>query len=117
MPAWLSSLSSFLIILTMVVGQLGLIIPIFPGNVVIWAASLVYGIIFGFGKLGGILFGVITLLMLSRARNRAMARPSPRLPPVMSAVLEEGGWGDMRPPDGSGVHGFLYIGYILTALC
>lgn len=65
MPAWLISLSSFLIILTMVVGQLGLVIPIFPGNVVIWAAALVYGIIFGFGKLGGILFGVITLLMFA----------------------------------------------------
>lgn len=65
MPAWLTSLSRFLIILTMVVGQLGLIIPIFPGNVVIWGAALVYGILFGFGKLGGILFAIISLLMLA----------------------------------------------------
>ncbi len=61
----LASITNFLIILTMVVGQLGLIIPIFPGNVVIWVAALVYGIVFGFGKLGGILFGIITLLMFA----------------------------------------------------
>jgi len=64
MPAWLESTISLLIILTMVMGQLGLIIPIFPGNVVIWAATLVYGIVFGFGNLGGVLFALITLLML-----------------------------------------------------
>jgi len=64
-PVWLESTINILIILTMVVGQLGLIIPIFPGNVVIWVAALVYGIAFGFGRLGGILFGVITLLLLA----------------------------------------------------
>jgi len=53
-----------MIILTMAVGQLGLIIPIFPGNVVIWAAALVYGVVFGFGNWGGVLFALITLLML-----------------------------------------------------
>lgn len=64
MPAWLETTSLILIILTISVGQLGLIIPIFPGNVVIWVATLVYGIIFGFGNLGGVLFALITLLML-----------------------------------------------------
>ncbi len=64
MPAWLETTSLILIILTMTFGQLGLIIPIFPGNVVIWSAALVYGIVFGFGNLGGVLFALITLLML-----------------------------------------------------
>ncbi|MBC8505186.1 MAG: DUF456 domain-containing protein [Anaerolineales bacterium] len=64
MSAWLETTSLVLIILTMTVGQLGLVIPIFPGNVVIWVAALVYGIVFGFGNLGGVLFALITLLML-----------------------------------------------------
>jgi len=64
MPAWLETTSLVLIILTMTVGQLGLIVPIFPGNVVIWSAALLYGIVFGFGNLGGVLFALITLLML-----------------------------------------------------
>jgi len=49
----------------MVFGLLGLIIPIFPGNVVMWVAALVYGLIFGFGRLGGIMFAIISLLMLA----------------------------------------------------
>ncbi len=64
MPAWLESTINVLIILTILVGQFGLIIPIFPGNVVIWVATLVYGVVFGFGNLGGVLFALITLLML-----------------------------------------------------
>lgn len=64
MPAWLITTIIVLIILTMLVGLFGLIIPIFPGNVVMWLAALVYGLVFGFGRLGGILFTIITLLML-----------------------------------------------------
>jgi uncharacterized protein YqgC (DUF456 family) len=48
----------------MLFGLFGLIIPIFPGNVVMWLAALVYGLVFGFGKLGGILFAIISVLML-----------------------------------------------------
>jgi hypothetical protein len=32
-----------------------------------WLAALVYGLIFGFGRLGGIIFAVITVLMLIAA--------------------------------------------------
>jgi hypothetical protein len=49
----------------MLVGLFGLIIPIFPGNVVMWLAALVYGLVFGFGRLGGIIFAIITLLMFA----------------------------------------------------
>jgi len=87
LPVWLETISMILIILTMAVGQLGLIIPIFPGNVIIWAAALIYGLIFGFGNLGGILFGVLTLLMVGavladnffmgvKAREKGAAWPS-----------------------------------------
>lgn len=65
MPAWLITTINVLTTLTMLFGLFGLIIPIFPGNVVMWVAALIYGLIFGFGRLGGILFAVITLLMLA----------------------------------------------------
>ena len=64
MPVWLETTTIVLTILTMLFGLFGLIIPIFPGNVVMWLAALVYGLVFGFGKLGGIMFAIITLLML-----------------------------------------------------
>ena len=64
MPIWLETTLHILTFLTMLFGLFGLIIPIFPGNVVMWLAALVYGLVFGFGRLGGIVFAVITLLML-----------------------------------------------------
>jgi len=64
LPIWLETTIIVLTVLTMLVGLFGLIIPIFPGNVVMWLAALVYGLVFGFGRLGGIMFAIITLLML-----------------------------------------------------
>ncbi len=64
MPIWLETTINILTILTMLFGLFGLIIPIFPGNVVMWLAALVYGLVFGFGKLGGTMFAIITALML-----------------------------------------------------
>lgn len=64
MPIWLETTIIILIVLTMLFGLFGLILPIFPGNVVMWLAALVYGLVFGFGRLGGIIFAIITLLML-----------------------------------------------------
>jgi len=63
-PGWLETTITILIFLTLLFGLFGLVIPVFPGNVVIWMATLVYGLVFGFGKLGAIMFGIITLLML-----------------------------------------------------
>jgi uncharacterized protein YqgC (DUF456 family) len=64
LPLWLETTIIVLTVLTMSFGLLGLIVPIFPGNVVMWLAALVYGLVFGFGRLGGIMFAIITLLML-----------------------------------------------------
>ena len=64
MPGWLETTIQILTILTMLVGLFGLIIPIFPGNVIIWLAALIYGLIFGFGNSGGILFAILSVLML-----------------------------------------------------
>ena len=67
MPAWLETTIHILTFLTMLFGLFGLIIPVFPGNVVMWLAALVYGLVFGFGGLGGIMFAIITVLMLIAA--------------------------------------------------
>jgi uncharacterized protein YqgC (DUF456 family) len=49
----------------MLVGFFGLVVPVFPGLVVMWLASLGYGIATGFHSgLGIAMFIVITLLML-----------------------------------------------------
>ncbi|WP_322805766.1 DUF456 domain-containing protein [Thermanaerothrix sp.] len=48
----------------MLVGLLGVIIPILPGLVMIWAAALVYGLVMGFEGGGIALFALITVLML-----------------------------------------------------
>jgi uncharacterized protein YqgC (DUF456 family) len=64
LPPWLETTIHILTFLTMLVGLFGLVIPIFPGNVVMWLAALVYGLVFGFGRLGTILFAIITVLML-----------------------------------------------------
>ena len=63
MPPWLDTTVHIFTILTMLVGLFGLIIPIFPGNVVMWIAALIYGLLFGFGRLGAIMFAIITILM------------------------------------------------------
>ena len=64
MPIWLETTINILTTLTMLFGLFGLVIPIFPGNVVMWLAALIYGLVFGFGRLGGVMFAIITLLML-----------------------------------------------------
>ena len=58
-------MSTGFILLVMLAGLFGLIIPIFPGGVVIWVAALIYGIMFGFGTAGWIIFVLLTLLMIA----------------------------------------------------
>jgi len=47
------------------VGFLGLIIPIYPGIVIIWLAALMYGFVTGFSTLGIILGVLLTILMIA----------------------------------------------------
>ena len=49
----------------MLIGLVGLIIPVFPGLIVIWLAALIYGIAAGFGIKGWIIFILISLLALA----------------------------------------------------
>jgi uncharacterized protein YqgC (DUF456 family) len=64
MPAWLDISIFAITLFFMLVGLIGLLIPVFPGVFIIWLTSLGYGIVSGFGTLGTILFILISLLML-----------------------------------------------------
>src|SRR3990172_7284539 len=64
---FISSFTFALTLAVMLVGLFGLVIPVFPGGVVIWLAALLYGLVSGFGTLGGWIFAIITLLMLVSA--------------------------------------------------
>ncbi len=65
MPDWLD-ISIFAITqVVMLVGLFGLLVPLFPGIVVMWLAALGYGVVTGFSTLGIVLFIIITLLMLA----------------------------------------------------
>lgn len=48
----------------MLVGLFGLVVPVYPGTVIMWLAALGYGIVSGFSTLGIVLFVIITVLML-----------------------------------------------------
>ena len=78
MSAWLDVGIFGLTLFFILVGLVGLIIPIFPGIVVIWLATLAYGIVVGFNLLGIIIFVVLTLLMIAgtTADNFLMAAGS-----------------------------------------
>ena len=65
MPNWLEVIVNVLIAATMMVGLFGLVIPIFPGNAVMWIATLIFGLVHGFGVSGLIFFSIITLLTVS----------------------------------------------------
>lgn len=78
MPAWLDVGIFGFTLFFILVGLVGLIVPIFPGIVVIWVASLVYGIVVGFNTVGILIFVVLTLLMIAgtTADNFLMAAGS-----------------------------------------
>jgi uncharacterized protein len=50
--------------LLMVLGLLGVVVPILPDVALIWAAGLGYGLLVGWGEYGAWLFGAMTLLGL-----------------------------------------------------
>jgi len=87
MPLWLDTTITILIGLTMFVGLFGLVIPIFPGNLVMWVAALIYGFIVGFDLKAVIFLTLITLitiaamlgdnvLMGAKARDKGASWPS-----------------------------------------
>lgn len=67
MPTWLSNAIFVITLMMMLVGLFGLLVPIFPGMIVIWLAALGYGVVTGFTTLGWVLFVLLTLLMITGA--------------------------------------------------
>jgi uncharacterized protein YqgC (DUF456 family) len=63
-PQWLEVIIVILAQILLLVGLFGLVIPIFPGVIVMWLVTLGYGVVTGFRTLGIVLFVLITLLML-----------------------------------------------------
>ena len=64
MDPTLELLVNLLILLGMLMTLCGLIVPVFPGLIVIWTLALLYGILSGFGMLGVVLFVIITVLAI-----------------------------------------------------
>lgn len=53
--------------LLMIVGLLGIFLPVLPGTTLIWLAALGYGLLVGWGELGPWLFALITVLAIIAA--------------------------------------------------
>jgi uncharacterized protein YqgC (DUF456 family) len=64
MPDWLHVSIFVLTQAVILVGLFGLVVPVFPGVVIIWLATLGYGIVKGFSTLGIVMFVIISLLMV-----------------------------------------------------
>jgi uncharacterized protein YqgC (DUF456 family) len=58
------TIANILILGIMTVGLLGLLIPVIPGLVIIWLASLAYGIGVGFQTPGWIFFSILSVIMV-----------------------------------------------------
>ena len=65
LSALFSGLTDILLLVVMLVGLFGMVIPIFPGGVVIWLAALAYGLLHGFSGFGWLFFILITALMIA----------------------------------------------------
>jgi len=65
MPNWLNLSFNILIYLIMGVGLLGMVVPIYPGVVLIWVAVLIHGLVTGFATLEIWVLVVISLLALA----------------------------------------------------
>lgn len=54
----------WIILAFILLGQAATLVPLLPGLWIQWAAALVYGLVNGFDLTGGLLFGIITVLVL-----------------------------------------------------
>jgi len=61
----LSGLAITFLFVVMLFGLFGMVIPIFPGGVVIWLAILVYGLLFGISGWGWVFLILITGMMIA----------------------------------------------------
>jgi uncharacterized protein len=65
MAEWISTAIFGITLVIMLIGLFGLIVPIFPGMLVMWLAALGFGVVTGFSTLGFWMFVLITLLAIA----------------------------------------------------
>jgi uncharacterized protein len=63
-PVGLAAFQS-IVLAVMLFGLIGLAIPVLPGLVIIWVPALVYGVVTGFNWANGLLFAMMTVLMIA----------------------------------------------------
>ena len=61
---WLYVGVQTLTLFALIVGTVGLIVPVFPGLVINWLVMLIYGTVSGFGVKGWIIFILVTILAI-----------------------------------------------------
>ncbi|PWH15287.1 MAG: hypothetical protein DDG59_11600 [Anaerolineae bacterium] len=64
MATWLETSLFWVTQIVMLLGLIGLVVPIYPGLVIMWFGGLGYGVIRGFSLLGWVVFALMTVLML-----------------------------------------------------
>jgi len=62
---WLDTSIFWITQIIMLVGLFGLVIPIFPGTIIMWLTALGYGLATGFSTPGIVIFIILSLLMLA----------------------------------------------------
>jgi len=96
----------------MVLGLMGVVLPVLPGLLLIWAAALFYGLMVGFGTLGWAVLGLLSVLVLAGIVKGVV------IPRRAAAASGASGWAQLGAVVG-GVIGFFVIpvlGLILGAL-
>jgi uncharacterized protein YqgC (DUF456 family) len=102
MAQWLELLGFGFTLLLMLVGLFGLLIPIFPGTEIIWLTALAYGLLNGFGTLGGWIFAGITILAV-------LAAVADNILINAGAVKGGASWSSMFAGIASGILGTLFF--------
>jgi uncharacterized protein YqgC (DUF456 family) len=96
----------------MVVGLVGVVVPVLPGLLLIWGAALVYGLAVGFGTVGWTVMAVLTILAgISVVKSFIVPRRA-------AAGSGASGWAQVGAVAG-GVTGFFLIpviGLVIGAL-
>jgi uncharacterized protein YqgC (DUF456 family) len=64
METWIETSIFAITQIIMLVGLIGLILPIYPGTVIMWLAALGYGLVSGFSPMGIVIFILLSALML-----------------------------------------------------
>ncbi len=107
-----ATLWTIVVAVVMVLGLMGVVLPVLPGLLLIWAAALFYGFMVGFGTIGWTVVAILTVLAGAGAIKSVVI---PRRAAVKSGAS---GWAQFGAVVG-GVVGFFVIpvfGLILGAL-